>query len=94
MRNRTSGNFVMTIDPLSAADMEKLQAVKLAIKAVNTYNKNKKRVVLRGRKPITKKIIHNFWTGSAGYRGYDWAGNVIGGLANASKMDVYIYDKR
>jgi len=42
------------------------------------YGHTEKRVVVRGRKPKT---------------GYDWAGNVIGGLANATEFDVYVYDR-
>jgi hypothetical protein len=91
---RTSTNFVITIDPLSAVDMEKLQVIKKTIKAVNQYSKNKKRVVLRGRKPVVKVPVRNFWTGQMGFRSYDWGGNIVGGIKNATKLDVYIYDRR
>ena len=91
---RTSTNYVITIDPLSAVDMEKLQVIKKTIKSINQSNKNKKRVVLRGRKPIVKTPVRNFWTGQIGFRGYDWGGNIVGGLKNATKIDVYVYDRR
>jgi len=42
------------------------------------YGHTQKRVVVRGRRPTT---------------GYDWAGNVIGGLAAATEFDVYVYDR-
>lgn len=49
------------------------------------------RVCLRPRKPIKKHKMINIFNGSEHYVGYDWAGNVIGGIENASQVDVYIY---
>jgi hypothetical protein len=93
MRTLNSGNYVTTLDPLSVVDMEKLLVIKRTIKAVNDWNPKKKRVVIRGRKPAVKKIVHNFWTGKCSLRGYDWAGNVIGGIKNATMWDIYVYDR-
>lgn len=93
MAKRHSGNYVMTIDPLSAVDMEKYQIIKQTVKAANQSRTIKQRVVLRGRKPKVKKIMHNFWTGKCALRGYDWAGNIVGGIMNATKYDVYIYNR-
>lgn len=42
------------------------------------YGHTQKRVVVRGRRPTT---------------GYDYSGNVIGGLATATEFDVYVYDR-
>lgn len=80
---RKSTSYVTTLDVNSATDMQTLETIKATIRAVNAYSQDKKRVVLRGRKPIHK--IHY---------SYDWAGNIVGGIQNASKLDVYIYDKR
>ena len=91
---RKSTSYVTTLDVNSATDMQTLETIKATIRAVNAFNRNKKRVVLRGRKPIIKGRSVNLWTGKAKFGGYDWAGNVIGGIRNASKLDVYIYDKR
>ncbi len=63
---------------------------------MNFRNPKKKRVVLRGRKPEVKmEIKRNFWTGETrkGSVSYDWAGNIVGGIKNATKIDVYIYDR-
>ena len=49
------------------------------------------RVCLRGRGPKVKSEYRNFWTGKIINTGYDFAGNVIGGFDNASRVDVYIY---
>ena len=75
---RKSNSYVTTLDVNSATDMNTLEIIKATIQAVNSYNKNKKRVVLRGRKPTT---------------GYTWGGSVIGGIKFATKLDVYIYDR-
>lgn len=80
---RNSTNYVITLDVNSASDMEKLALIKSTIRAVNAYNSKQKRVVVRGRKPIN---VTN--------KSYDWGGNIVGGIKNASKLDVYIYDRR
>ena len=80
---RKSNSYVTTLDVFSATDMDVLAAVKATVKAINTNSKSKKRVVLRGRKPISKI-----------YYSYDRGGNIVGGISNAAKLDVYIYDRR
>ena len=80
---RKSTSYVTTLDVNSATDMQTLETIKATIRAVNAFNQNKKRVVLRGRKPICKI-----------YYSYDRGGNIVGGIQNASKLDVYIYDRR
>lgn len=91
---RTSTSYVTTLDVNSVVDMQTLATIKATVKAVNAHNNKKKRVVLRGRKPQNVGRSVNFWTGKTKIGGYDWAGNVIGGIRNASKLDVYIYDRR
>lgn len=91
---RTSTSYVTTLDPLSAVDMEQLSAIKKSVQITNLNSPLKYRVVLRGRKPIVKGRSVNFWSGKAKIGGYDWAGNIVGGIKNATKYDVYIYRKR
>ena len=79
---RKSASYVTTLDVQSVSDIQTLATIKATIKAVNAFSQNKKRVVLRGRKPISKI-----------YYSYDRGGNIVGGLRNASKLDVYIYDR-
>lgn len=81
---RRSKSYVGTIVPSNYRDQEKLIGIKAAVSVINSTNTEKKRVVLRGRKPIWK--IDN--------KSYDWGGNIVGGIRNASVIDVYIYDRR
>ena len=82
---RYSTSYVTTIDFLSTVDMEKLQAIRDSVRVLNSLTKNSKfRVCLRGRKPIVK--VKN--------KSYDFGGNVVGGIKNAQRADVYIYPRR
>lgn len=83
----------MTVDVNSAADMEKLSVIKQAVSITNENRSIKKRVVLRGRKPITKMLVPGNYFTRASLKpvSYDFGGNIVGGLKNATKLDVYIY---
>ena len=81
---RRSKSYVDTLIPRDYDDEEKLRGIKAAVSVINATSTKKKRVVLRGRKPIWK--IDN--------KSYDWGGNIVGGIRNASVVDVYIYDRR
>lgn len=94
MTKRTSTSYVTTLDVNSSTDMEMLNTIKKAVSVFNFRNPNKKRVVIRGRKPIAKQTIFLRWQNRMSTRSYDWAGNIVGGIANATKLDVYIYDRR
>lgn len=96
MTKRTSTSYVCTLDVNSCADMQLLEVIRKTVKVSNFRMPNKKRVVIRGRKPAVKMqaaggYIHR---PSKGLVSYDWAGNIVGGIANATKLDVYIYDRR
>lgn len=82
---RISNNYLTTLDINSASDMIQLNEIKDTIRISNRsiFNNRKLCVVLRGRKPIVK----------TGRYSYDWGGNIVGGIANASKLDVYIYTR-
>lgn len=93
---RTSTSYQFTADINCAADMLKIEELKKAVATINKINKGvskPKRVCLRGRKPVVKQEVRNFWTGKKSVRSYDFGGNIVGGLANATKIDVYIYDR-
>jgi hypothetical protein len=83
----------MTVDVNSAIDMEQLDIIKKAVAITNKNRTNKKRVVLRGRKPLVKMPTPGGYFHKGSFRpvSYDWAGNIVGGLKNATKLDVYIY---
>jgi hypothetical protein len=93
MTKRTSTSYVCTLDVNSVADMQVLETIRKTISISNNNTQNKKRVVVRGRKPIQKKKVHNHWTGKTGFYDYDFCGNIVGGIANATKLDVYIYNR-
>jgi len=88
---RISDSYVTTLDPMSVNDMQMLDIVKKTVKKSNLYTTKKHRVVVRGRRPIAKKEVHNIYTGKTRTLSYDYCGNVVGGLANASRYDVYVY---
>lgn len=104
--NRTDA-YVCSLDPMSCVDMEMLQVLRKAISASNktakivetSYGayKDCKRVTVKGRDPIEKQEINvNHWFQKPKYRkvGYTWGGDVAGGLANASRYDIYIHNDR
>jgi len=88
---RISNSYVTTLDPMSANDMQTLEMLRKTVRMMNELARDTKRVVVRGRRPIVKKEVHNIYTGKTRTLSYDYCGNVVGGLANASSYDVYIY---
>jgi len=88
---RISDSYITTLDPMSANDMQTLEMLRKTIKAVNKVSKEKQRVVVRGRKPFKKKEVYNVYQERTRTLSYDYSGNVVGGLANASRYDVYVY---
>jgi hypothetical protein len=93
---RKSPVFVCRLDVQSVNDMEKLQAIRDAVSILNKTASLSKRVVVRGRKPFVKMPNPGgyFYRSSKGPVGFDRGGNIMGGIANASMLDVYIYDRR
>jgi hypothetical protein len=90
---RTSTSYVMTVDVNSAIDIQQLDIIKKAVSIANKNRKDKQRVVLRGRKPLVKMVAKGgyYYPGSVRLVSYDWGGNIVGGIKNATKLDVYIY---
>lgn len=95
VREGRSPRYVCSLDPQSCVDMEILEALKRSVKAINAgveweqtdwgpLVKVRKRVRVKGREAIEK--IND--------RSYNWAGDILGGLENAKRFDVYIHDDR
>jgi hypothetical protein len=100
IREGRSPNYVCSLDPRSCVDMEILEALKRAVKVLNKdarwewmdyYGapgfqalKRCKRVRVKGREAIEK----------VDGKSYNWSGDILGGLANAKRYDVYIHDDR
>lgn len=101
-----SPSYAGTFCVEDAADMLELEELKKMVsnwnKQLKSYGARDKygkpiqyRVCLRGRDPYKKMKAPAHWLGiypaSKGDVKYDWAGNILGGLKNARKLDAYIY---
>jgi hypothetical protein len=95
MYKRKSDFFICRVDTRSVNDMELLNIIRGAVKSLNRVSKGNQqmRVVVRGRKPLVKMENPggHFYRASKGLVGFDRGGNIVGGIANASELDVYIY---
>ena len=91
IRERFSENYVMSFDPDNENDLALVEKLRKIVKLSNKISFVQKRVVLRGRKAIQKESRY-LW-GQWSTRSYDWSGNIVGGLKNAQRIDVYIYDR-
>lgn len=81
---RTS-NYVMTIDPLSTVDMEKLKVLRDTIKLLNKSRKQKNYVKCQARGPRVAPAL------AEGHRRAYYFQSLA--LRHAVTMDVYIYDR-
>ena len=54
---RTSKSYIMTVDPLSSVDMEKLEIIRNAVKVANKTRDRKNYVKLHGRGPRKQAAI-------------------------------------
>jgi hypothetical protein len=100
MNKRGSNCYLGSVYTACAGDMLQIQDVRSIVKKMNSYlrDANAKdrygrplqyRVSLKGRDPIEKVI--NKRTGKP--NGYNWAGDIVGGMANAGRIDVYIHQR-
>lgn len=94
MTNRKSSSYLCTLDVYSVADMLDLALIRKCVSVGNKLSTNKKRVVVRGRKPVVKMHYTGHYNSTKGPVSYDFGGNIMGGLANATVYDVYIYDRK
>jgi len=94
---RQSTSYRFTADIMSASDMIQIGELRKNISALNKISKKKYRVVLRGRKPFFKKSVNVYPYGTGmrknALRSYDYFGNIVDGLRNASHVDVYVYER-
>jgi hypothetical protein len=82
---RTSSNYITTLDPLSAVDMEKLQLIRDAVSAANVNRLRKKYVKLHARGPRIQAAISDNASIFAYQRELP--------VRHAQRLDVYIYDR-
>ena len=81
MKPRTT-NYVMTLDPKSSVDMEKLQSIRQTIKTVNKTTRSKIKVSVKAR------------LGRNNPAAYKYKGKVVYTYKqeDASRFDIYIYN--
>jgi len=82
---RTSSSYIMTVDPMSAVDLEKLSIIKQAVSIANQNRDKKKYVKLHARGARVKFAKLD---GVSKYRYWQTLP-----LRHAQRMDVYIYDR-
>lgn len=82
---RTSNSFVMTVDPLSVVDMEKLEAVRKTVSLMNKTSDKKKYVKLHGR----GSRIEATWKSGNPNNYVNFCRELP--LRFAERIDVYIY---
>ncbi len=98
---RLSESYIATLKTLDKNFDEDLKQIKERVKKMNADEKEfgsdlRYRVVLRGRRPFKKMIMnhpHYEWMNSPNPVSYDYFGNIVGGLENASEVDVYVYTR-
>lgn len=109
IKSNRSSSYVGTFVTSDKSDMNKLSELRESVSMLNKtdafgrykdYGARdngtiKKRVVVRGRKAITKMVSPRgyFIPGSKGPVQYSYHGNIVGGIKNAKEFDVYIYDR-
>ena len=101
--NRVSENYIGTLKTLDKNFDETLRAFRLRVKGMNADEKEvgsdlRYRLVLRGRRPFKKMILDRASTWpwiptSPNPVSYDYFGNIVGGLENASEVDCYVYER-
>jgi hypothetical protein len=101
--NRVSESYIATLKTLDKNFDEDLKIIKERVKKMNLDEKEagsdlRYRVCLRGRRPFKKMVAPkpywNFLPHSPNPVSYDYFGNIVGGLENASEVDVYVYERR
>lgn len=103
MKNRVSESFIGTFKTLDKNFDGDILSLRLRVKGMNADEKEagsdlRYRLVLRGRRPFKKMILDRASTWgwipvSRNPVSYDYFGNIVGGLENASEVDAYIYER-
>ena len=100
--NRVSESYIATLKTLDKNFDEDLKSIKERVKKMNQDEKEagsdlRYRVCLRGRRPFNKMVapkpFWNFLPHSPNPVSYDYFGNIVGGLENASEVDCYVYER-
>lgn len=93
-KNRKSQDYLMTV-----TSIEELNEVRQKIKEFNRtvrelgYSESQKVVCAKGRRPKVKYMVYNRYTNKATLRSYNYSGDIVGGLENATEIDIYLRNK-
>jgi|SaaInl5LU_22_DNA_1037371.scaffolds.fasta_scaffold02332_11 hypothetical protein len=93
---RYSRSYIGTIDFSNQSDLDMLAKLKdFVYNQVNQYCERKLRIVVRGRQPKVKMVAPQGYCvpGSVGPVKYNYHGNIVGGIQNATQADIYIYKR-
>jgi hypothetical protein len=99
IKKRESDNYLGTFDVSSKKDMEQLSYLRNVVSSMNKMLKRETgktfRVCVRGRAPKKKMAVKDGYFLSVSRKpvSYDYGGNIVGGLANATQLDAYIYNR-
>lgn len=91
-KNRKSKDYLMTV-----TSIEELNEVRQKIKEFNRtvrelgYYESQKVVHAKGRRPKVKQEVH--YLGKTSLISYNIHGDIVGGLENATEIDIYLRDK-
>jgi len=88
--------YIGTFERDNQTDMEQLDMVKHMVSRFNSWLKEsgsdyRYRVCVRGRKPYKKMKVNDVFYKSKGEVSYNYFGNVVGGIENASVLKAYVY---
>lgn len=82
-KNHWSAAYIGSVYRNNENWLDEVNKIRKAVKVANKKGANL-RVCLKGREPV-----HKGWNG----HGYHYGGNIVGGLKNAKRIDVYIYNR-
>lgn len=97
---RDSTSYMVTLSTSSDSDILLLDRIRARVKQINKNLKEEDArnsygsplryyVACKGRVPFQKSINQKTGASYSYYQG----GNIVGGLENASRMDVYLYER-
>ncbi len=93
--DRESNSYIGTFQVGNPDDEFEIDMVKSMVKWFNksSHTKHKVRLCLRGRKPKKKMLDAGGYFKPASKKpvAYNWSGNIMGGIKNATVLDAYIY---
>lgn len=85
-----SKHYIATVEN-NVEGLSFINHLRIQMRVLNKYSKLKRRVIIRGRQAKQKET--RFIYGRKTTQSYDNCGNIIGGISNAKRFDIYIYNR-